>query len=167
MGEHGDRNATHGRIVGRLRVHADDVRRLTSGLDDALLAKRTVPDKWSLQELVCHLWRVQQVFEGRIEKMLDEDSPAIEPYDPEGDALFEEMRRRPGGECVAGFLSGRERMAGRLEGFTPAEWHRKGSHPEYPDYDVHFQVEYMAHHEAHHMYQMFTRRQPLGKVPHS
>jgi hypothetical protein len=149
-----------------LRVQADDVRRLTSGLEDALLAKRTVADKWSLHELVCHLWRVQQVFEGRIENMLAEESPQIVPYDPDADAFFQEMTRRPGGESVAGFLAGRERMAKRLEGLTPAEWHRPGLHPEYPNYDVHFQVEYMVHHEAHHMYQMFTRRQPLGKVPH-
>ena len=29
-----------------------------------------------------------------------------------------------------------------------------------------FGVEYMAHHEAHHIYQMFQRRVVFGKLPH-
>jgi hypothetical protein len=31
---------------------------------------------------------------------------------------------------------------------------------------VHFCVEYLTHHEAHHLYQMFQRRAPLGVIPH-
>ena len=33
--------------------------------------------------------------------------------------------------------------------------------PQYGGYDVHFCVEYLAHHEAHHIYQMLQRRSPL------
>jgi hypothetical protein len=40
--------------------------------------------------------------------------------------------------------------------------HRAGRHPEFDHYDVHFQVEYMAHH----IYQMFQRRAPFGQMPH-
>ena len=42
------------------------------------------------------------------------------------------------------------------------EWQRPGRHPEYPHFDVQFQIEYMAHHEAHHIYQMFQRRTLLA-----
>ena len=31
-----------------------------------------------------------------------------------------------------------------------------------PVYDVHFCMEYMGHHEAHHIFQMFERRAALG-----
>ena len=54
----------------------------------------------------------------------------------------------------------------RFHPLTPAEWHRKARHPQFPHYDLHFQVEYMAHHEAHHIYQLFQRRVPFGKLPH-
>jgi len=69
-------------------------------------------------------------------------------------------------QALAAFLDSREKFAARLEKLSPAEWHRPGKHPDYPHYDVHFQVEYMVHHEAHHIYQMFQRRAPLGKIPH-
>ena len=161
-----DKHDAHRRLTGRLREQAVDVGRLTSGLDDASLARRVIPDKWSLQELVCHLWRVQQVFEGRIDAVLAQDNPAIARYDPEGDADFDRMVAAAASESLAGFLADRERFAARMEALGGAEWHRAGRHPEFPHYDVHFQVEYMAHHEAHHIYQMFQRRTPLGRMPH-
>jgi hypothetical protein len=163
---HGDKHEVHRKLVARLREQAGDVRRLTSGLDEESLSRRLKPQQWSLKELVCHLWRVQQVFEGRIEAMLAQDNPAIARYDPEGDAEFERLAALPAAESLAGFLDDRARLAGRLEALSPPDWHRSGSHPEFPHYDVHFQVEYMVHHEAHHIYQMYQRRAPLGKVPH-
>ena len=168
MGGHAqeDKHAAHHRLAARLSQQAEDVRRLTAGLDETALAERTVAGKWSLKELVCHLWRVQQVFEGRVDKMLSEDVPAIASWEPDGDTEFERMAARPGNECVRSFLAARERFLTRLETLSPSEWHRRGSHPEYPNYDVHFQIDYMVHHEAHHIYQMFQRRLPFGKLPH-
>ena len=163
---HSDKHEAHRRLIARLRQQADDITRIAAGLDEASLAKRTIPDKWSLRELVCHLHRVQQVFEGRIASMLAQDNPAITVYSPDDDAEFEKMLSRPAKDALAAFLEDRERLAAQWEELSPAEWHRSGRHPEYPHYDVHFQVEYMVHHEAHHIYQMFQRRAPFGKMPH-
>jgi hypothetical protein len=161
-----DKHEAHRRLVTRLQQQAEEIRRLVSGLDDALLSRRTIADKWSLKELVCHIWRVQQVFEGRLDAMLAQENPSIESYNPERDPQFEKLLEQQGTECLSGFLSARTRFTQRLESLSPAEWHRQGRHPDFPHFDVHFQVEYMAHHEAHHIYQMFQRRVPLGKMPH-
>jgi hypothetical protein len=112
------------------------------------------------------LWRVQEVFEGRIEALLTQTNPAIVPYYPEQDSEFEEKLRSTAGELLEGFLAEREQLVTLLESLSTGDWRRSGTHPEYPHYDVHFQVEYMAYHEAHHIYQMLQRRAPLGKVPH-
>ena len=156
----------HSRLVRRLEEQAADVHRLTAELGEDDLARRTVPDKWSLKELVCHLWRVQQVFLGRLEAMLSEDEPTLDSYQPEGDAEFESMARGAAADCLRAFESGRDRLTERLQDLTPAEWRRRGRHPEYANYDVRFLVEYLTHHEAHHLYQMFQRRSPLGGIPH-
>lgn len=163
---HSDKHEAHRRLIARLRQQADDITRIAAGLDEASLAKRTIPDKWSLKELVCHLHRVQQVFEGRVASMLAQDNPAITVYSPDDDAEFEKMLSRPAKDALAAFLEDRERLAAQWEELSPGEWHRSGRHPEYTHYDVHFQVEYMVHHEAHHIYQMFQRRTPFGKMPH-
>jgi hypothetical protein len=150
------------RWVARLRQLGDDIRRLTTGLDDLALQRRTVADKWSLIELVCHLWLVQQLFEGRVDAMLEYEKPAFESYAPENDAAFASLiASGPGNEAVRTFLTDRDRFARRLDMLTPVEWRRRGQHPTFGTFDVEFLVEYMAHHEAHHVYQMFIRRIPL------
>jgi hypothetical protein len=152
-------------MVERLQMHAGDVRRLTSGLDAASLDRPSAPDKWSLKKIVCHLWRVQDVFEKRIEAMLAHDAAAVEAYNPEGDAQFNLLAALPAAEVPRGFLSARDYFVSRLYAITPEQWQRTGRHPEYPGYGIAFQVEYMVHHEAHHLYQIYQRRAAFGPVP--
>ena len=161
-----DKHEAHRKLVARLGEQLADVRRLTAGLSEEELAQRLQPEKWSLKELVCHLWRVQQVFEGRIDAVLGQDNPAIARYDPDGDAAFDRLVAAPAATTLARFSDARAALLSRLEALSPSDWHRPGRHPEFPHYDVHFQVEYMVHHEAHHIYQMYQRRSPLGKIPH-
>jgi uncharacterized damage-inducible protein DinB len=150
----------------RLRDQANEITRLVSGLDEEALVRQIVPGKWSLKELVAHLWRVQEVFEGRIESMLTQSNPAIGRYEPDGDTEFQEKLKSTTGELLEGFRTEREQFATLLDSLSSGDWHRSGAHPDFPHYDVHFQIEYMIWHEAHHVYQMFQRRAPLGKVPH-
>jgi hypothetical protein len=157
--------AAHARLVQRLRDQADDVRRMVAGLDEETLSKRTIPDKWSLKELVSHVLRVQRLYSERLETMLSQENPTLTSYQPEGDAVFQKLAGRPAEETLATYLAERERHVDRLEDLSPSEWHRSAQHPEYEHYDVHFQTDYLAHHEAHHIYQMLLRRAPLGKLP--
>ena len=163
---YGDKHAVHLKLVDRLRRQAAEVRRLTKGMDEAALATRTVPGKWSPKELVCHLRRMEQIFGDRFNRLLTEDNPPVVPYSPEGDEAFTALTQQTAEGLLEDYLNEREALCRRLEALSPAEWHRKGRHPEYEHYDVHFQAEYMAHHEAHHIYQLFQRRVLLGKLPH-
>jgi hypothetical protein len=164
-GEEGKHEA-HARLLRRLEDQARDVERLTRTLDDDQLGRRVVEGKWSLKELAGHLWRVQQVFEGRLEAMLASDSPRLSSWNPDHDPDFDRMLEAPAREIVASFLGHRKAFLERLAKLSPAEWHRPGRHPDFPIYDVHFMIEYLAHHEAHHLYQMYTRRANLGRIPH-
>ncbi|HEX8984771.1 MAG TPA: DinB family protein [Bryobacteraceae bacterium] len=156
----------HTRLAARLRDQAGDIRRLTSDLDEETLASRPVPERWSLKELVCHLWRVQEVFEMRIEAMLTETKPMIAPYVPNGDPEFDEKMKSTCAELVEAFLAEREQLLALLVSLPASDWRHQGVHPEFPEYDVQFAVEYLGHHEAHHIYQMFQRR-PVHPKPHA
>ena len=157
-----DQDRARRELVARLRQLASDVRRLTAGFDDLTLRRRTVAEQWSLIELVCHVRVVQQLFEGRIDAMLERDAPAFESYAPEDDAAFATLiASHPGHEEVQRFLADRDRFTRRLETLTPDQWQRIGRHPTFGIFEIQFLVEYMAHHEAHHVYQMFTRRVPF------
>lgn len=161
VGEH-HRHDSHGRLITRLRMQADDIERLTSGLDEDALARRPAHSQWSLKELVCHLWRMQEVFDGRLEAMLTEANPGIAPYSSENDPEFEQKLRSSAAELVAAFLAEREQLLTLLESLSAGDWRRAGMHPEFVHYDVAFQVELLAHHEAHHLYQIFQRRTAMA-----
>ncbi len=160
--EPGGPEGLHARLASRLRDQANEIRRLTAGLDEETLAHRHIPDKWSLKELAAHLWRVQEVFESRIEAMLTQTKPALTPYYPDGDPQFEAKLASPCADLLESFLGDREELAALLESLSPADWRHRGIHPEYRHYDVRLAVEYLAWHEAHHIYQMLQRREMLG-----
>jgi len=149
----------HARLAARLRDQAHDIRRLTSGLDEESLSRRPIPENWSLKELVAHLWRVQEVFESRIEAMLTQTKPPLAPYNPQGDREFEAKLARSCEELLENFLGEREELASLLDSLSPGDWRHRGIHPEYRHYDVQLAVEYLAYHEAHHLYQMLQRRE--------
>ena len=157
--EPGGLDAPHARLAARLRDQANDIRRLTAGLDEETLARRPSPDKWSLKELVAHLWRVQEVFESRIEAMLTQSKPTLMPYQPAGDPEIEAKLSNSCEDLLAGFLGDREELTSLLDSLSVADWRHRGIHPEYRHYDVRLAVEYLASHEAHHIYQMLQRRE--------
>jgi len=163
---HSDKHQAHLLLIDRLKMNGRDIARLCAKAEETDLSKRTPEGKWSLKELVCHLWRCQQVFAGRIEAMLAQENPAVAQYDPDNDPEFVALTARTASQAIEGFERDRDALLAKLSGLGPAEWHRPGRHPEFPHYDIHFQVEYMLHHEGHHLYQMYQRRAALGKIPH-
>ena len=159
-----DDDAAYRRLVERLRRQGAEIGELTRELDDEALSRRTVPDKWSLKELVCHLWRLQRLFEDRIETMLTKDNPVLLPYTPDVDPDFAKLVTHDATETRTAFLVEREDFSSRVDRLEAAQWLRTGQHPGYARFDVRFQVEYLVHHEAHHIYQLFQRRLQLDTL---
>ena len=99
--DHGAKHAVHLALVQRLRAQAADVQRLVSGLDEDSLARRTVPDKWSMKELICHFRRMEEIFADRIGRMLTEETTIVPYENPDGDEAFVALTRRPAAEVLA------------------------------------------------------------------
>jgi uncharacterized damage-inducible protein DinB len=152
------------RLLRRLEIQAQDLERLLYGIAEESLARRADPEKWSLKELLAHLWIIQRLFARRAERILREEVPAIEPYDPEEDPDFPKIAARPAARILGEFVQDRAALLARLGALAPADWQRRGEHPEFAHYTLHFLIEYMLHHEAHHLYQIFRLRSALGAI---
>ncbi len=160
------KHEAHRRLVEKLEFQGAEIRRLCTGLEEDAIAKRPESGKWSVKEVLAHVTRIQEIFEGRLEALLTQEKPPIVSYSPERDADFEAVAAKTSAELLKLFDAGRARIVARLIPLSPEQWHRSGTHPDYPSYDVHFCMEYMAHHEAHHIYQMFERRAAFAPAPH-
>jgi uncharacterized protein (TIGR03083 family) len=160
------KHEAHRRVVEKLETQGEEIRRLCAGLEEDALARRPSPEKWSVKEVLAHITRMQEVFEGRLEALLTQEKPPIVSYSPERDADFPAVAAKTSPELLKLFGDGRARIVARLIALSPEDWHRPGTHPDYSNYDVHFCIEYMAHHEAHHIYQMFERRAAFAATPH-
>ena len=112
---------------------------------------RPRPGKWSAHEHACHLADVHDLFFERLDLMLVDDDPAIEPFWPAEDndlldrSLEEEMER---------YESDRKRLVERLRSLAPDDWIRTARHPEYSEYSIFILFRHVAMHDHLHGYRI-------------
>ena len=113
-------------------------------------------ERWSLHELVMHLIEMQDVFIQRLTRLLVEEKPKIEPFEPDdarkrGLYLMESLEGR-----LATFLDQRATLVKLLQTLSEQQWQLEGMHPEIRHYTVEKCMESLMRHEEHHLYQMFN-----------
>lgn len=69
-------------VIGALERAPGIVIPLVREVPPAFMRRRPTPGKWSAHEHACHLAVVHQLFLDRLEQMLDQPDPVINPYDP-------------------------------------------------------------------------------------
>jgi hypothetical protein len=97
--------------------------------NDEMMQWKPAAERWSIGEVLGHLAEVETVFRGRVQKMLDQDNPKIESYDPKAS----EAAGKYGGkarENLKLFCHGRDRTLSWLR-YVPASMvARTAQHPE-------------------------------------
>jgi Protein of unknown function (DUF664) len=116
---HGEKHAVHLALVQRLRVQAAEVKRLAAGLDETTLATRSVPEKWSMKELICHVRRMETIFGERLHRMLTEEATIVPYESPDGDEAFLALTKRPTAEVLDEYLTEATRSAATSKDSRP------------------------------------------------
>ena len=119
-----------------------------------ILKRRPDPKRWSAHEHACHLAHVHELFFDRLDLMLREPAPVIEPYlpgDQDADDFLMEMNL---GECLERYRSDRERLVEVLRELKPSDWKRTASHGEYRVYSVFIMFRHLALHDFLHAYRI-------------
>jgi uncharacterized damage-inducible protein DinB len=136
----------------RLATQLDALPLLLGGATPEALRRRTASGKWSAHENLAHVARVNELFLGRVRRILSEEGPALPQYRAEDDADWparaelstDEVRRR-----LSALRSELVAVAGR---FTPAELARTGIHSRFGPMPLTLWIEFFLLHEAHHLY---------------
>ena len=129
-----------------------------SGLSTEQCAIPSAPGEWSMRELVWHLFQAQQLLAERIERLLTEDNPSLEPravWTIQAGAALSIS------EIWEQYRASRSEVLERLHGIPSEDWWRQGWHLEFGPQTVLSQATYFARHEVSHMPQFADIRHHL------
>ncbi|HJR58397.1 MAG TPA: DinB family protein [Vicinamibacterales bacterium] len=123
------------RLVGLYRDGYRAVVEALHGADEAQLAAKPAPGKWSARDIVHHLADSEMTAAVRLRLLLAVDRPVIQGYDQ--DAFSARLHYdRPHESSLEAFRYARDCTAQLLERLSEDEWLREGTHTEAGSFGV-------------------------------
>lgn len=123
--------------------------RLLQGLTPEQTEHHPAPDKWSLQEVMCHMADCEIAWSWRLRIAYEKDNPTLQPFDQDpwariyGSYTFEQARST--------FAALRAWNLTFLGGLSDADKQRPISHPENGPMTLWSVAEIAAGHDLHHL----------------
>jgi hypothetical protein len=127
---------------------------LVREVPETILKRRPAPKRWSAHEHACHLAHVHGLFFDRLDRMLRDPAPVIQPYLPGDQDADDLLLRMDLATSLERFQRDRAHLVGRLATLTPAEWSRSANHGEYRVYSVFIMFRHLALHDFLHAYRI-------------
>src|SRR3954465_8205421 len=93
---------------------------------EAWRKRRPLPHKWSAHEHFCHVASLEPRFRGRLEKMLAEDNPELEPFYPARGGGGGGLLAVDPAQAIERFVRERDGLVARLRDLPPEAWERQG-----------------------------------------
>jgi len=127
---------------------------LIRDVPSAWCKRRHLPHKWSAHEHFCHVAALEPRFRARLEKMLAEDNPELEPFYPAPEDEAGGLLAVDLDEAVERFTRERGELVARLRDLPLGAWSRAGRHPEYAHYTIFGMARHIALHDLLHGYRI-------------
>jgi uncharacterized damage-inducible protein DinB len=113
---------------------------------------RPEPDVWSPLEYGAHVRDVYRLFYGRLEQMLNEDTPTFANWNQDETAI-EERYSEQDPEVVAEELeAAAQRFVARIQSLTPEQYRRRGIRSDGAEFTVATFLQYFLHDVIHHLW---------------
>jgi hypothetical protein len=141
-------------VIDALRRAPEIVVPLVREMPASLLKRRPAPDRWSAHEHACHLAHVHAMFFDRLDHMLTNPAPIIQPYLPGDQDSPDLLLKMDLDKSMDRFVADRARLVARLESLSAEEWARTAEHGEYRMYSVFIMFRHLALHDFLHAYRI-------------
>ena len=141
-------------VIDALRRAPEIVVPLVREVPENILKRRPAPRRWSAHEHACHLAHVHSLFFSRLDRMIEDPHPVIQPYlpgDQDADDMLLNMDLTVSIDC---YVADRARLVARLEELSEADWTRTAEHREYREYSVFIMFRHLALHDFLHAYRI-------------
>ena len=141
--------------IGQLESTPEILRLLMGGLSEDDTQWKPAPARLSIAEALEHLSHVEgHCFRARVERMAEEDNPAIEPYDTGAYIAAGQYSGRNAEDSFDHFEEQRELNVEYLRGLADAVAGRTGVHPEFGAITVSHVLNEWALHDLTHIRQI-------------
>ncbi len=141
--------------VDQLAATPEILRQLMASVSDTDAVRRPDPARWSIAEVLEHLAHIEgTMFRLRLDQMVDEDNPLVEPYDQDDfDAQGAYAGRDPE-DSFAHFEEQREANIDFLLSLEPDALERTGQHPVAGSFTLENMLNYWVAHDLSHVRQI-------------
>ena len=118
------------------------------------LKVRRIPGKWSIHENACHLAIAEEMIFERFQRFEADAKPTFNPYIPGKTTPSDDLIDLDLEACLKGYQHIRSEMVKLLESYSEDIWAKKGTHPQYKQYDAHILMRHTLMHDHFHMYRI-------------
>ena len=139
----------------RLRVQHLALDEMITPVSQEQLQTEVRPGKWTAFENAAHLAAFHDVYKKRIERMLDEQAPAFEPYVWQQDAVFTNFKSMSKEALLERYIDDRNALLALVDGISEEDLQRTGVHGVYGQFSIVQWLEMFVLHEAHHLFTIF------------
>lgn len=119
-------------IIGQLALNKDIFSAHLKGLSEAEYRWKPSPDKWSLLEVVCHLYdEEREDFRARVNSVIDDPAQPLTPFDPVSWVTERDYAGQNFTQKLEAFLTERERSVQWLNSLENPQWDNAYIHPRF------------------------------------
>ncbi len=137
------------------------LRAYVDGLSEAQLNHPPEPGEWSLRETLWHVLVAEQLFAGRVQKLLTEDNPLLSGMASWAVTSPDGLTTR---DILDRLVALRTDTLARLRGMAAGDWWRTGFHEEWGQVTLLQQAVYFARHERSHYAQLAGARRAAERA---
>ena len=128
-----------------------------------LVTKKPDAIAFSANEIIYHLFEVEELWQRRIHQLLHSDDKHFQQIDPDALAKDHHYNEMPYNEGIEDLKSDRQDTIDLIDAMTEDERHIVGIHSRYGEIDTYRIMDIMADHDLQHLRQM---ERTLGLVQH-
>jgi hypothetical protein len=125
--------------------------RFLPGEDASLVVARPLPGVWSALAYACHVRDVLSIFDGRIARMLAEDSPELGWWDHEAAVEADGYEKQPAAEVASAIATNAAALAATLADVPDDGWDRTGTRRDGEVFTVLGAGRFALHEGTHHL----------------
>jgi hypothetical protein len=119
-------------VIGRMSENVDSIVGLVRSVDGEQARWRPEPDRWSIVEVMCHLYDEEQFdFRPRVDITLHHPDEQWPPWDPEGLVTEREYIEQNLPETLQSWIEERRRSIEWLHGLSSPDWSKSYTHPKF------------------------------------